>query len=294
MQENDHSRKMNNLTEFLKKYNHWILFLALEVVSFVLLFRFSLYHGSVWFTQTNSFVATVNSLYTQAESYLHLDETNRRLTSQNTILQIRTERLRQQLKDATRDTSGNERQILDTLRGYRLYAAKVVSSSIVKDDNYIVIDKGTADGIKPEMGVVGGGGVVGVVCAANTHYSLVLPVINVKSSISCRIRRTGYYGSLQWEGVSAYYARLVDMPQYAKTRSGDVVETSGYSTIFPPGLFVGKVCKETGSRGRMQHGYKVNLGTDFGNLRDVCVFENLHKAEIEGLHRQIADESGKE
>ncbi len=164
----------------------------------------------------------------------------------------------------------------------------------MKDDNYIVIDKGTADGIKPEMGVVGGGGVVGVVCATNVHYSLVLPVINVKSSISCRIRRTGYYGSLQWKGGSAYYARLVDMPQYAKTHSGDVVETSGYSTIFPPGLFVGKVCKETGSRGRIQQGYRVNLGTDFGNLRDVCVFENLHKAEIEGLHRQIAGDSGKE
>ncbi len=285
---------MNNLIEFLKKYSHWILFVALETLSFVLLFRFSHYHGSVWFTQSNNIAATVNGLYTQVETYLHLDEINRHLTSQNAILQLQTERLRQQLKDKTKHLSRNEQMVLDSLQGYKLYRAKVVSSSIVKDENYIVIDKGAIDSIKPEMGVVGGGGVVGVVCAVNTHYSLVLPITNVKSSISCRIRRTGYYGSLQWKGGSVYYANLVDMPQYTKTHVGDVVETSGYSTIFPPGLFVGKVCSKPNRRNGMQKGYKVHLGTDFGNLRDVCVFENLHKAEIEGLHHQIAGDSGEE
>ena len=282
---------MNNLIEFLKKYNHWILFLVLEALSFVVLFRFSHYHGSVWFTQANNVVSTVNGVYTRAEAYLHLDQANSHLTSQNAILQLQNERLRQKLEAATKQTSPGEQLVLDSLQGYKLYAARVISSSIVKNDNYIVIDKGSADGIKPEMGVAGGGGVVGVVCATNTHCSLVLPIINVKSSVSCRIRRTGYYGSLQWKGGSVYYARLVDMPQYARTRNGDVVETSGYSTIFPPGLFVGKVRLEKKTRGSEQRGYKVNLGTDFGNLSDVCVFENLHKAEIEGLHHQISGDN---
>lgn len=281
---------MNNLIEFLKKYNHWILFIALESLCFVMLFRFNHYQGSVWFTQANHLVAKVNGLYTEIESFVHLDQANRHLTSQNAILQLQVDKLRQQLKEDTKDTTINDKQLLNTLRGYKLYTAKVVSASIIKNNNYIVIDKGAADGIKPEMGVVGGGGVVGVVYLTNKHYSLVLPVINIKSSISCRIRRTGYYGSLQWKGGSIYYANLVDVPQYAKAHVGDVIETSGYSTIFPPGLFVGKVRKVADSPNGLSQELRVNLGTDFGNLRDVCVFENHHKAEIEGLHNRLNNE----
>ena len=285
---------MNNLLEFLKKYNHWIVFVVLEVASFVLLFRFNHYQGSVWFTQANNMVAKINGYYAEIESFIHLDRTNQHLTKQNAILQIQVDNLRQQLKDATQEETLTKQQMLDTLSGYKLYHARVVSSSIIKDDNYIVIDKGSADGIKPEMGVVGGGGVVGVVYIVNTHYSLVLPIINIKSSISCRIRRTGYYGSLQWHGGSIYYAKLVDVPQYAKAHVGDVIETSGYSTIFPPGLFVGKVRRLTGSPNGFSQELKVNLGTDFGNLRDVCVFENQHKAEIQGLREHLVTEGNKE
>ena len=278
---------MNNLIEFLKKYNHWILFIALEIVSFILLFQFNHYQGSVWFTQANEVTAKVNGVYTEVESYLHLGQVNQHLTQQNAILQLQVDRLRQQLTDARKEPTLNEQLLHDTLRGYKLYEAKVISSSIIKDENYIVIDKGSADGIKPEMGVVGGGGVVGVVYITNTHYSLVLPIINIKSNISCRIRRTGYYGSLQWNGGSVYYADLVDVPQYAKPHIGDVIETSGYSTIFPPGLFVGQVRRISDSPNGLSKQLRVNLGTDFGNLRDVCIFENLHKVEIEGLHEQL-------
>ncbi len=201
--------------------------------------------------------------------------------------------MRDRLEDATKDTTLGDRLILDTLRGYNLYTARVVSSSIVKNDNYIVIDKGSADGIKPEMGVVGGGGVVGVVYITNTHYSLVLPIINEKSRISCRIRRTGYYGSLQWSGGSVCYADLIDVPQYAKARNGDIIETSGYSTIFPPGLFVGKVKKVSDSPNGLSQQLRINLGANFGNLRDVCVFENRHKVEIQGLHERLSDSNSK-
>ena len=226
---------MAALLEFLRKYNYWFIFILLEVASFVLLFRFNSYQGSVWFTQANSAVAKVNRIYTDIEAFIHLDEVNAMLTEQNSVLQMQVSQLREQLKDAKAEPSINDRHILDSLSGYRLYSAKVVSASIVKNENYIVIDKGAADGIKPEMGVVGGGGVVGIVSMVNSHHSMVLPIINRNSRISCRIRRTGYYGSLTWDGGSIYYANLTGVPQYARAKRGDAIETSGYSTMFPPG-----------------------------------------------------------
>ncbi|MBQ7741821.1 MAG: rod shape-determining protein MreC [Bacteroidaceae bacterium] len=274
---------MAALIEFLKKYNYWFIFILLEVASFVLFFRFNSYQGSVWFTQTNSLAAKVNKLYTDAEAFIHLDEVNSKLTAQNTMLQMQVSQLRDQLKDATHKPSINDRHILDSLSGYTIYSARVVSASIVKNENYIVIDKGSADGIKPEMGVVGGGGVVGIVRIVNSHYSLVLPIINRNSRISCRIRRTGYYGSLIWDGGSIFYANLVGVPQYARAKRGDAIETSGYSTVFPPGLFVGKVTDIKHAPDGLSQQLVVNLGTNFGNLRDVNVFENLHKQEIQSL-----------
>ena len=277
---------MAALLEFLRKYNYWFIFILLEVASFVLLFRFNSYQGSVWFTQANSAVAKVNRIYTDIEAFIHLDEVNAMLTEQNSVLQMQVSQLREQLKDAKAEPSINDRHILDSLSGYRLYSAKVVSASIVKNENYIVIDKGAADGIKPEMGVVGGGGVVGIVSMVNSHPSMVLPIINRNSRISCRIRRTGYYGSLTWDGGSIYYANLTGVPQYARAKRGDAIETSGYSTMFPPGLFVGKVRDTKPAPDGLSLQLVVNLGTNFGNLRDVTVFENLHKEEVQELIEQ--------
>ena len=274
---------MAALIDFIKKYNYWFIFILLEVASFVLFFRFNSYQGSVWFTQTNSVAAKINKIYTDVEAFVHLDEVNSKLTAQNSVLQMQVSQLRDQLKDATRKLSINDRHILDSLSGYTMISARVVSASIVKNENYIVIDKGSADGVKPEMGVVGGGGVVGIVRMVNSHYSLVLPIINRNSRISCRIRRTGYYGSLLWDGGSIYYANLVGVPQYARAKRGDAIETSGYSTVFPPGLFVGKVCDIKHAPDGLSQQLVVNLGTNFGNLRDVSVFENLHKQEKQSL-----------
>lgn len=271
---------MAALLEFLKKYNYWFIFIVLETASFVLLFRFNSYQQSIWFTQSNSAVAKVNKLYTDAEAFVHLDEVNRKLTEQNSVLQMQLHHLRQRLKDSTLTLGINDRHILDTLSGYKIIGARVVSASIVKDENLIVIDKGEADGVKPEMGVVGGGGVVGIVSAVNTHYSMVLPIINRNSRISCRIRHSGYNGSLTWSGGNIFYANLMGVPQYARAKVGDAIETSGYSAVFPPGLFVGKVSAVKAAPDGVSQQLVVNLGTNFGNLRDVSVFENLHRQEI--------------
>lgn len=272
-----------NLLDFIRKYNFVLLFVLFEAVSMLLLFRFNSYQGSVWFSAANGGVAAVNGLYTDVVDYLNLKEVNRELTDQNVALQRETELLRQALTTATNDTTLTEKLMRQRLEGYTLLPAKVVSNSAERADNYLVIDKGEDDGVKPEMGVVGGGGVVGIVYLTGKHHSLVIPVTNRKSSISCRVRGQNYFGYLQWDGRSMMSAFVDDVPRYAKVQLNQAVETSGYSAVFPPGIFVGRIHKISNSADGQSYRLDVTLGTNFANLRDVSVVATPYKAEIDTL-----------
>ena len=274
---------MHNLLDFLRKYAYFFLFLLLESLSLLLLFRFNHYQGSVAFSAANAAVARVETGYAEALAYLQLQGVNRQLTEENMRLQMQTNRLREALMTATRDTCITQRLMMERLADYELIAARVVQNSQGYRDNYIVIDRGTTDGVQPEMGVVGGGGVVGIVYLTGRHHSLVIPVTNSKSSISCRVRGQRYFGYLQWNGGDMMHAYVDDFPRYAKVKKGEAVETSGYSSVFPPGIFVGRISGIENSPDGQSYKLDIVLGTHFGNLRDVSVVATPYKAEIDTL-----------
>lgn len=278
----DYSPK-SNLLDFVSKYSYAFLFVILETLSMILLFRFNSFQGSVWFSAANSMVAGVNGAYTNVIGFFNLQQVNRQLTDQNIALQRETEILRQALNSATKDTTMTEKLMREKLNGYVMVPATVVSNSSECTNNYLVIDRGETDGIRPEMGVVGGGGVVGIVYLTGPHHSLVIPVTNRKSSISCRVRGQNYFGYLQWDGASMLSAYVDDVPRYARVKVGQAIETSGYSAVFPPGIFVGRVSKIRNSADGQSYRLDVTLGTNFANLRDVSVVTTPYKAEIDTL-----------
>ncbi len=282
---------MHNLLDFVRKYSYFFLFILLEVASLALLFRFNSYQGSVWFSAANSAVARIDGFYGNTLAYINLNEVNKDLTARNIQLQREAELLRSQLHQFTKDTTLTEQIMHEKLKDYTMIPATVVSNSNERDNNYLVIDKGTIDGIKPEMGVVGGGGVVGIVYLTGPHHSLVIPVTNRKSSISCRVRGQSYFGYLQWDGSSMRRAYVDDIPRYARVKKGEAVETSGYSSVFPPGIFVGRIRSISNSPDGQSYKLDVTLGTNFANLRDVEVVATPYKAEIDTLqvHAAAAD-----
>lgn len=154
---------MRNLINFLLKYNHWFLFVLLEVISLTLLFRFNNYQGSAFFTSANYVAGLVYEASNQVTRYFGLTEVNKDLTARNVELEIEVERLSQALEQYTQDTLGVANLRREALKDYVLYDARVVNNSVTHPNNFITIDKGSADGIRPEMGVVCGNGVVGIV-----------------------------------------------------------------------------------------------------------------------------------
>lgn len=280
---------MRNLLDFLAKYNNWLLFVILEVVSFVMLFQFNSYQGSVWFTSANWVAGKVYEIDSYVEAFFSLTKVNKELTLKNFYLERQVNQLSRLYGEATGDTIVRDRLASANMEQYKMVQAKVVSNSVNRPDNLITIDKGRADGVEVDMGVTSGNGVVGVVYLVSDHYSVVMPLLNTKSRISCAIRERGYFGYTKWNGGDSNFASVEDIPRHAHFKRGDWVETSGYSSIFPPGIIVGKIVEVYNSSDGLSYRLKVHLSTDFGNLRDVCVITDKSFAERQQLLQSARD-----
>lgn len=284
---------MNNLLLFLQKYYYWFVFLILEIASLVLLFQYNNYQGSVFFTSANSMSGYIYEMQSLVTSYFSLLDVNKELTNQNIQLSLEISELRKQL-EAGEDTVHRAASISSVLASYPTLSATVVTATLNRKNNFLTINRGETDGVKPEMGVVGGNGLVGVVFKTTAHYSLVLPLINTNSNISCRLRGRGYFGYLRWDAKDSRYAMLEDVPRHASFKKGDLVETSGYSEMFPEGIFVGRVEAIYNSSDGLSFQLKVRLATDFGRIRDVHVIQHVPDPEQELLQEEAVKLEGKE
>ena len=280
---------MRNLIDFITRYNHWFVFVILEVISFVLLFRFNSYQGSVWLSSANAVAGKVYEADATIKNFFSLTKINQQLNVRNLYLEQTVRKLSEQVHAETGDSSWLFRTQAEVLKEYKLIPAKVITNSIDKRDNFITIDKGRLDGVKPDMGVACGTGIVGVVYMVSDHYSIVIPVLNSKSNISVTIRKRGYYGYLRWTGGASDLAYVDDIPRHAHFRLGDLIETSGYSAMFPPGIIAGQILHVYNSPDGLSYRVQVRLTTDFGNLRDVCVIDNSAMKERIDLLRSAQD-----
>lgn len=278
---------MRNLLNFLIKYNYWFLFVLLEVASFVLLFKHNRYQQSVFFTSANVVSGAVYEVSGGITSYFHLKKANQELLDRNMLLEQQLDNLEKALRDHQVDSMAINSIKELPVTEYRLYKARVIKNSINLSDNFITLDKGSSSGIRPEMGVIDGNGVVGIVYETSPSYSVVLSLLNSKSNLSCKIVGSQYFGYLKWEHGDSRYAYLKDLPRHAEFNLGDTVVTSGYSSMFPEGIIVGTVDDMTDSNDGLSYLLKVKLSNDFGRLSDVRVIERIGQGEQKVLESKI-------
>ena len=262
---------MQNLIAFFTKNFHWLLFLFLELVCVVLLFRYNSYQGSVWVSSANAVIGKVYEWKSDVEQFFSLEERARRLTDENIALQRQLNQVREELLDLKGDTAVFDSVAQEVVSELHLLPAKVVSNSLRRPDNLLTVDRGRTDGVMPDMGVVSGTGLVGVVYMAGEHYSVVMPLLNVHSRVSCAIRNHGYFGYMSWDGSSTTDAFMEDVPRHAQFKTGEWVETSGYSDIFPPGITIGQITAIGNSADGLSYRLRVKLNTNFSTLREVSI-----------------------
>lgn len=276
---------MRALIDLIIKNKHWFVFIGLEVLSLAFLFSYNGYQKSVYFTTANDVVGSTYNVISGITSYLHLQEENQALEQTN-------EELRRQIIEIQRQIDEHH---LDSIlrmpslpKKYDLVHAQVINGTLHKSNNLLTINKGEADGIRPEMGVVCSQGVVGIVYMTSEHYSIVMPILHVNSKISCRLRNSEYFGSLIWQRGYADIAYVTSIPRHAEVAPKDIVETNGFSDIFPPGLPIGMVHRINDSTDGISYILRVKLFTNFTTLRNVSVITNYQSAERRQLEETAA------
>ena len=271
---------MNDLIDFLRQYSKWLVFVIYMALSCVLLSRSDPYRHHLWLTSASSVSGSLYDVGSSVTSYFNLKDANEDLNRRNAELEAKVINLSEQLRQLQLEGYTDTMPTPEGVPHFEFIVANVINNSTHRPFNYITIDKGLADGVTPELGVIDHSGVVGTVCVAGEHYSRVISLLNPNFRLSCKIKGSEHFGSLVWDGIDPTQALLEELPRHAVFTSGDTVVTSGYSAVFPAGLPVGVIIDDAADRNDNFFTLKVKLFADYSQLGNVQVVVNNRRGEV--------------
>jgi rod shape-determining protein MreC len=269
---------MRNLATFIWKNNYFFLFGILQLFSLWLIVDNSIFQRSAIITSTNAVSGSFLSVYNGIDQYFYLKYNNIELAKENALLLSES-------KNAFLITDKTEFTKNDSLYRHQFtyYDAKIISNSIKKQNNYLILDKGSKMGVEKEMAVVSPAGIVGIVKDVSPNFCSVISLLHQDTRVNAKIKRTGFIGTVLWDGMDYRYAKLIDIPYHLNVRYGDTVVTSGYSTIFPEGIMIGTVTIVKPNQNDNFYNISVKLATDFNRIDQVYIIKNHFKSELDTL-----------
>lgn len=276
---------MRNLLEFIINHSHLLLFLLLEVVAFLLITSRQSYPQSTMLTASNRVVASTNQTADDIASYFHLRKDNEDLNAEIGRLRQQVQDLQNQLEPITEHQNDSAAIYQYAHLRYRTIPAKVIDLTTNHQQNYLTLNKGALDGIAEGMGVISDKGIVGIVGRVNDRFALVVPIIHTATHLSARILKNGHLGFTNWKGHDSHHVDLMEVGRHISVSLGDSIVTSGLTPTFPEGLLIGVVDKVRLEEGDNYYTIRVNLSTDFHQLRYVQVLSNPSAASM----RQLVD-----
>lgn len=264
-----------------------MLAVLLIAFSFYLVIAHNSYQRSVYLTSANSVMGWIYNVSNDAISFIHLRKNNQQLLEKNATLERELYELKSQMtKKADADTTNLQAFVTDsvTQSQFNFIPAEVVNLSFSGANNFITLNKGLNDGIKPDMGVISQRGVVGVVSNVTANFSLVIPIINPMFRLSAKLNNSSNYGSLSWDGENVKEAQLNELPKHEVYNEGDTVVTS-FSRIFPKQLIIGFVSSMGDSKDDNFNSFTVELATDFSSIQNVLVISDKYYEEQRELEK---------
>ncbi len=276
---------MQRLLLFFYQYRAFFTFLVLELFCAWLIVGNNPYQGARFFNSSNGLVASLNNVAHGVREYFLLRQVNSTLASENAYLRSKFEEMNQ----LRYITSGPATADTAVASQFDFVSAKVVNNTVNRFTNFITINKGEEDGLSPGMAVISSMGVVGKVRTVSRHYSVVTSILHVDVEVSALLKRTGHFGTIQWDGLDPDYVKLKYIPRHVEPVSGDTVVTSGYNAIFPEGIMIGLV-DEVRLTDELFYDLKVKLSQDFRKLSYVEVVKSSLKNELDSLEQTVLQE----
>lgn len=277
---------MRSLLRYVLKNYAFLLFVLLEVISLTLIFSFNSYQRSKYLNSSNQITGSIYNSYNSVVNYFGLKAVNRQLAEENARLKTLLDKIPE--KTVLPDSAVLAPVFNDSL--YRFVAARVINNSVNKQYNYITLNKGSRDGIKVDQGIINPDGVVGVITHVTESFSMGFSVLNRRWGVSARLKESGTFGPLSWDGNDYRYAHLNGIPFHVEIAVGDTVETSSYSSVFPEGIMVGTIHQFEKPQGENYFKISVKLAVNFKAITYVDVIENLKKPELLRLDKMKMDD----
>lgn len=282
---------MRNIFLFIRRYFNFLLFVILQVVSLSLLFKYNKFHEAAFMGVASEVTGRFNERFNTIEYYFTLKKENEKLVKENEVLRNRLQQDFEPPDTAARIVIDSIRiDSLEKYRRYRYNAAKVVGSIIHLQTNYLMVHRGSAQGVAKDDGVVGPQGIVGRVVAVSENFATVMLALNRQFRTSVKLKKGGERGSIEWDGNSPQFLILKDIQKSAAVTAGDTVITSELSSIFPPNVMVGTVQNIINDNSSNFYTIRLKTATNFSNIQYVYVVKDLQrdeKAELENQTRQI-------
>jgi rod shape-determining protein MreC len=270
---------MRGLIRYLLKNYAFLLFLLLEVISFTLIFNYSKYQKVKYLNSSNRITGSIYSSFNAVGNYFSLASVNRKLASENAYLKKVISDL--PYVKFVQDSIVETTEITDSL--YRYISAKVINNSVEQQNNYITLNKGRKHGIKADQGIINSEGIVGVITNVSESFSVGFSVLNKRWGASAKLKKSGTFGPLSWDGINPEFVNLNGIPFHVELAVGDTVVTSSYSSAFPENIMIGTVYSIEQPSGENYYLISVKLAVDFRALSFVDVIENVKVEEIKTL-----------
>lgn len=275
---------MRSLLRYLINHYAVFLFLILEVLSFVLVINFNNYQKVQYLNSSNRIVASVYHSFSSVVRYFELNRVNEELSLENSLLRTYLQgqnNIRKTLPEINFPDSGQVHT--------SYIAARIINNSVNRTNNYVTLDKGRKHGLEPDQGIVSSRGIVGVVTSVSDYYSVGFSVLNKRWGPSGKLKKSGFFGPIEWDGEDYQIAELKEIPFHVQLEKGDTVVTSGYSSFFPEGLMIGTVQSFLQPEGESFYRIRIKLAVDFKSIHYVHVIDNADRNEIKELEKSVED-----
>ncbi|MDD2985040.1 rod shape-determining protein MreC [Flavobacterium sp.] len=274
---------MQQLFVYIFKNSTRLLFLLLLVLSLSLTIQSHSFHRSKVISSANFVTGNVYERINSVNEYLNLKDENEGLASEN----ARLKSLLFNIKDTTKII---DKEMMSNFGNYKVIQSKIINNSYTVPENFLTINAGSLKGVKPDMGVLNSKGIIGIIEHTSKNYATVISVLNVKSQINAKIKKTSHFGTLTWNGKSTGFVQLIDVPRLATVKKGDTIVTGAQSIIFPENINIGTIHKIYTDDKTNYFTIDIKLFNDMTSLGHIYIIENQDRKEVLELEALTKDE----
>ena len=271
---------MHKIVEFIRSIYVFLLFVIIEIIALVSYANSSYYTQAKMLNTSNVVVGGVYDASAFIGHYFSLkgeNETllNRVLELEQSLLKYKSAEVLKRLDDYMVGNTNND---------YELMSAHVVSNSVNKSKNFIILNKGIRDGVTVDMAVVSpSGAMVGYVADCTERYSVVVSILSTSFKASGKLENKNYFGSIVWDASDKHRVHLSELSKYALPEIGEKVVSTDFSNNFPEDVLIGTVVGAEMNETQTLYTVEIELAVDISSLEDVILVRNNNAGEIEQL-----------